>query len=171
MSFKSNHYFQKGMNILSYSGSPSPSPGVRSSVAGSLKHLRLDIKYVDYFWLGYVTFESLCQNTHYGSQTIRTLTSAECTWACILWLTLLEAFWLPLVFSFSSYHQVFNININKIDKSYLSKQILGYIETFSVDSADEFLLSSPLAPSVTVLLSVLVSQCKLGNNDHFHKFL
>ena len=104
ISFKSNHHFLKGTNILSYSGSPSPSPGVRSSVAGSLKHLSLDIKYVEHFWLGYVTFESLCQNTHYGSQTIRILTSAECTWACILWLTLLEAFWLPLVFSFFSYH-------------------------------------------------------------------
>ena len=104
ISFKSKHHFLKGTNILSFSGSPSPSPGVRSSVAGSLKHLRLDIKYVDYFWLGYVTFENVCQNTHYGSQTIRILTSAECTWACILWLTLLEAFWLPLVFSFSSYH-------------------------------------------------------------------
>ena len=65
------------MNILSYSGSPSPSPGVRSSVAGRLKHLSLDIKYVDYFWLGYVTFESLCQNTHYGSQIIRTLYSSR----------------------------------------------------------------------------------------------
>ena len=55
-----------GMNILSYSGLPSPLPGVRSSVAGGLKHLSLDIKYVEHFWLGYVTFENVCQNTHYG---------------------------------------------------------------------------------------------------------